>query len=183
MIKRAYKKWIPKEIDYLKNNIGKKSYREIAITLNRNRKSVKHKAERIGLKSPNFIRKKEIISRNDPCIFDINDFENYFLAGFVAGEGCFTTAKSKPGVAIFQIHMSADDSKILHRFKEKIKCGYITFYKKRNKKWKDETILRISSHYDIHTRIIPFFKTYLLEYTHKYQQFADWVQKYYGELV
>ena len=76
--------------------------------------------------------------------------------------------------------MSVDDAKIVYRFKEKIKCGNIYFVKRRKREWKDEIYYRVSSHFDIHTKVIPFFNIYLLGYTNKYKQFKIWTKKYYN---
>ena len=60
---------------------------------------------------------------------------NYYLAGFVDGEGCFTVTihktptKTRFGWVIdpfFQVYQHKDNSRILYIFKEVFDCGYVS---------------------------------------------------------
>jgi len=76
---------------------------------------------------------------------------NYYLAGFVDGEGSFS-------VTIHQVYQHKDNSRILFLFKETLKCGYVS-EKGGNPSCYVYCVDRKS---DLLSIIIPFFDKYPL---------------------
>jgi len=100
---------------------------------------------------------------------------NYYLAGFVDGEGSFsvsirnTGAKRRFGWTIdpfFQVYQHKDNSHILFIFKEVLGCGYVS------KKGGNPScfVYCVDKMGDLLSVIIPFFDTYPLV-GEKYQNF------------
>jgi hypothetical protein len=100
---------------------------------------------------------------------------NYYLAGFVDGEGSFTVSIRNSGVKrrfgwtidpFFQVYQHKDNSRILFIFKEVLGCGYVS-KKGGNPSCFVYCVDRISELISI---IIPFFDKYPLV-GEKYQNF------------
>jgi len=92
---------------------------------------------------------------------------NYYLAGFVDGEGCFTISirkhptKTRFGWTIdpfFQVYQHKDNSRILFLFKEIFGCGYVS-KKGGNPSCFVYCVDRIS---DLVLVVIPFFEKHPL---------------------
>ena len=90
---------------------------------------------------------------------------NYYLAGFVDGEGSFSVTihkhKTRLGWTIdpfFQVYQHKDNSRILFLFKETLKCGYVS-EKGGNPSCYVYCVDRKS---DLLSIIIPFFDKYPL---------------------
>ena len=95
------------------------------------------------------------------------DSLNYYLAGFVDGEGCFTItirrtpSKTRFGWTIdpfFQVYQHKDNSRILYVFKKTFNCGYVS-KKGGNPSCFVYCVDKIS---DLLTKVIPFFEKYPL---------------------
>lgn len=98
---------------------------------------------------------------------------NYYLAGFVDGEGTFTVTihrvHTKFGWTIdpfFQVYQHKDNSFVLFLFKEVFSCGYVS-EKGGNPSCFVYCVDRIG---DIRSTVIPFFEKYPL-IGHKYDNF------------
>ena len=92
---------------------------------------------------------------------------NYYLSGFVDGEGCFTVSthrsltKTRFGWNIdpfFQVYQHKDNSRILFLFKETLGCGYVST-KGGNPSCYVYCVDKIQ---DLLSVIIPFFERYPL---------------------
>lgn len=96
--------------------------------------------------------------------------ENYFLAGFIAGEGCFYANIGKCFYE-FTITCHERDIEVLEKIKA-ILGGSVKKYPSR------PTMVRhqVGGIYHIREVIIPFMDEYLL-YSHKKFQYLDWKQK------
>lgn len=95
------------------------------------------------------------------------DVNGDFIAGFVAGEGCFHIAverkkeSARPNVrAMFTIQLRADDKDMLRQIKEYFKCGNINEYKRKN--GQHIAYYRVGRIDDLINIIIPFFERYPL---------------------
>lgn len=75
------KEWENWEIEYLKNNLNKKTFVEIAEVLNRTRNSVQMKSNKLGLK----VEDKYFYDKN--YFENINNEEKAYWLGFIAGDG------------------------------------------------------------------------------------------------
>jgi hypothetical protein len=101
-------------------------------------------------------------------------FLNYYLAGFVDGEGCFSVTICKHKYArfgwkidpLFQVYQHKDNASILYIFKEVFKCGYVS------KKGGNPScfVYCVDKIEELITIVIPFFEKYPL-IGEKYENF------------
>lgn len=87
------KPYATQEIDFLKDNANKKTYRQMAKELGRTEGSVKIKFRKLGLennKRDNYGRQAEL---ND-TVFDDLSLEACYWAGLLAADGCITSGKN-----------------------------------------------------------------------------------------
>lgn len=100
----------------------------------------------------------------------------YFLAGFIAGEGCFGIYKLKKRPnsynILFTIEVNKKDLRILKEIKKALKCGHLHGRYKRPK------IVRfqISNKREIIDKLIPFMDRYLIA-SYKKKQYERWRKK------
>jgi len=102
------------------------------------------------------------------------EFLNYYLAGFVDGEGCFSVTICKSRFAhlrwkidpLFQVYQHKDNSTILYIFKEVLGCGYVS-EKGGNPSCYVYCVDKIS---EILGVVVPFFEKYQL-IGEKYENF------------
>ena len=108
---------------------------------------------------------------NRPLILDKKIKDPYWLAGFIAAEGCFMInitklAKGFQVKLLFIISQHERDKELLVNFRDYLGCGGV--YKN-----KDTFDYRVSKFSDIKDKIIPFLKNYTLKGV-KSEDFDDW---------
>lgn len=90
---------------------------------------------------------------------------NYYISGFVDGEGSFHVAIQKVAhvrfryqlLPEFHVSQSKDRPQVLELIKSSLNCGYI----KDNFRGKDNNlVLVVRNRVDLLTKIIPFFRKY-----------------------
>ncbi len=110
----------------------------------------------------------------------IPDSLGYFLAGFVAGEGCFTASpdrREKPNGystyirAAFLIGLNIRDLPILQTFQNTLGCGKIYFMKNGK-----IVHFAVNARKDLIQKVIPFFRKFQFCNTYKQQQFERWCE-------
>jgi hypothetical protein len=107
----------------------------------------------------------------------------HFVAGFVAGEGCFCVSVSKHQTLKrrievrpeFEIELRADDAAILEKIRNLIGCGTIYRLDYKRYKWAPHAKLKVSNIIDLKNKIIPFFTKYPLQ-AKKARSFALWAE-------
>ncbi len=180
-MKKTWRKWNNEEVKYLKENYGIKLSKEIAVDLNRTYKSVIKKSETLKI-TMSIKKKMEKFLKNHA---QKKKFEekpiNYFIAGYVAGEGCFTKIRNKTGMYFrFAVVVSSLDQELILMCRKQIGVGNIKKYKKRKSHWKDNCGLYIQNQKEIYTNLIPFMDKFLLE-SHKKIQFKMWKKEFYDK--
>ena len=93
-----------------------------------------------------------------------------FIAGFTEGEGCFALTlrrdvrRERPGSPVyyswkisFVIVLRADDSMLLEKIKEHLRCGRISFTKNNSSVRYEVSLLE-----DLNSKIVPFFEHHYL---------------------
>jgi hypothetical protein len=108
---------------------------------------------------------------NRPLVLDKKIKDPYWLAGFIAAEGCFMINITKLGEGsyvklLFIISQHERDKGLLYSFIDYLGCGSV--YKN-----KDTFDYRVSKFADIEEKILPFLKNYPLKGV-KSKDFEDW---------
>ena len=101
----------------------------------------------------------------------------YFLAGFIAGEGCFGFYKLKGRktscMIIFTVEVNERDENILKEIQTALECGKIyESYRQKNKLVK----FQVSNRPECLNRVIPFMNKYLIG-SYKRTQYEQWRNK------
>lgn len=102
-----------------------------------------------------------------------------FLAGFVAGEGCFGFYKVKGKENTWSIHITVDvhdrDIELLHALQKAIGAGTV------RQKYKKGHMARwcVTGKTDVATKIIPFFDRHLTG-TYKRVQYLDFRARFHA---
>ncbi len=101
-----------------------------------------------------------------------NQLDPNYIAGFVAGEGCFSVTCSKRNDiksgyeirAAFEMEVVDDDFEIMKKIHRALgKPGQLYFFNfKRYPKWKAHCKIKVSNMQDLLEKIIPFFKKHPL---------------------
>lgn len=104
----------------------------------------------------------KIIPIQRPLVKSPSNFDPYWIAGFVSGEGCFLInlykASTKLGVSVslvFQITQHSRDVELMKSLISFFNCGRYAF--RTNKNYGDFLVTTFS---DVNDKIIPFFKKY-----------------------
>ena len=114
-------------------------------------------------------------------IGQVADGVGYFLGGFVAGEGCFTSAAISPPYAdgterrrfVFAVALADRDLTLLHAMRSFLGGGSISRRAPQRAGWKPTATFSISSN-RMHLRTtIPFADRYLLP-SSKLEQYRTW---------
>lgn len=97
---------------------------------------------------------------------------NYFIAGFIAGEGCFYWKTSNT----FTVEVHIRDKNIIFLIQRTLKCGVVKVYKYRPK------MIRyyVTGNYYLKKYIIPFFDKYLIT-SYKKIQYNEWRKKVFAK--
>lgn len=170
------KRWNKNDEKYLLQNYPNMKLKEIARNLNRTYKSLLSKTNRLKITISSEEKFVNLLRNSKKMDFTTEPI-NYFLAGLIAGEGCFTKKSKLKGFS-FSIKMADRDKEILEELKKIINAGYIYLYKKRKNLWEDECVFIIQSQIDIHTKLIPFMNKFLLG-SFKRKQFLRWKEEFY----
>ncbi len=102
-----------------------------------------------------------------------------YVIGLTDGEGCFhvnmwksSSYKAGYGIQVhFYIKMQERDRALLEKVKNTLECGAVYFQKEARANHCQCYRYTVSSHKDILTKVIPFFKKYPLESASKQKSF------------
>ena len=102
---------------------------------------------------------------------------DYWIAGFVDGEGCFSLAiNSHSGMSLgfqiqaeFAVTQSESSIDALNVILDRLQCGYIQLNKRNDNHHEFLLIYRVRKINDLVNRVIPFFETYSLQTAKKHQ--------------
>jgi hypothetical protein len=115
-----------------------------------------------------------------PLALDFIDVVGYTLAGFIAGEGCFTTtrlesfADGSPRVRWkFQVAVATRDRPLLEALREFLGVGAISDAPPRREHWQPISTFTVSSRRALLRQVVPFADRYLLR-SAKRSQFETW---------
>lgn len=114
-----------------------------------------------------------------PTVKDEKVINSYWLAGFVAGEGCFfinikTSASNKIGYQVilcFYLTQHTRDRKLLETIKDYLDCGAV----KEKSSIINVLTLKVVKFSDVLEKIVPFFKKYKVLGV-KSEDFVSWCQ-------
>lgn len=125
--------WTERNDIFLRNNIGKITYREIASNLKKSKRTISYRVKKLGLVGINLSEKtqfKKIYSINERFFDDINIINSYY-AGLIASDGCIygnCISLTQSEKRLYSIKRFVDivefDGKI---YKAKHKKGYNSF--------------------------------------------------------
>ncbi len=118
------KEWGVKEIDFLKNNYAKMSYREIGNFLKRTQSSVENKAHKLGIN-----REKKYNLNINFFKPPLTEFSAYWL-GFIAADG-YVSQNSKE----VSIELKKDDYEHLKKFNKHLQGNMFIKYRTRNPRY------------------------------------------------
>ena len=111
------------------------------------------------------------------------EFLNYWIGGFIAGEGCFGIYKNKNRKGnkniIFALEVHIRDKEIIKLIQKTIGCGNIFIRSERK-----AIRFYIGGRQDITNLLIPFCDKYIIG-SYKQKQYIIWrnkVNKYYSKL-
>ena len=107
-----------------------------------------------------------------------------YVVGLTDGEGCFhvnmwKSSSYKVGYGIqvhFYIKMQERDRALLEKVKNTLECGAVYFQKEARSNHCQCYRYTVSSHKDILTKVIPFFKQYPLHSASKQKSFKAFCQ-------
>ena len=107
----------------------------------------------------------------------------HYVAGFVAGEGCFCVSVSKHKTLKrrievrpeFEIELRHDDAVILEKIRKILGCGSIYKLNYERYGWAPHVKFKVSNIADLKEKIIPFFTKYPLQ-AKKQASFAIWAK-------
>jgi len=110
----------------------------------------------------------------------MNDDIGHFIAGFTAGEGCFslhfgthTVCPKNQNVTVnFQIGLRSDDAEILHTIRAVLACGRVVKPRVYNTT-EAKSLYVVSQVKDLALIIVPFFRKYPLR-AKKAKDFEVW---------
>ncbi len=104
---------------------------------------------------------------------------NSFIAGFIAGEGCFyfTMKSERYCYFVFVVEVHERDLKVLHLIKETLGGGYVRQYPSRPHIARYNMVIGIKNY----KGIIQFFDTYL-PISYKKTQYEVWKSKLISEM-
>ena len=105
------------------------------------------------------------------------------LAGFVAGEGCFSVTRRLPPFAdgdprlrfVFTVQVARRDRQLLDDLRRALGCGSIHERPSRRDGWQPTSVLTVSGLRSHRETVIPFMERHLVA-GHKRHQFDLWVQ-------
>lgn len=176
-------RWTDDEVETLKQMYPRHLDRVVADELDRSKSSISNKATSLGLsKDENYQIRSQIHERGVPE-FEDKEFA-HFIAGFVAGEGCFTyNSRNNRDSTYFQfrISMSEVDSDILEDIQDFFGVGEIYHHERDNENWEDEERYAVVSAVDLGSVIIPFFDQYGFYNAHKQEQYDEWRTEFVEE--
>jgi hypothetical protein len=93
-----------------------------------------------------------------------------FLAGFVAGEGCFSGSGRR---FVFEIGLGAVDRGICEVFQEFLGVGHIYDSPRRREHYDDETSFMVQSLRELVEVVVPFMDAHLHP-SYKRKQYNEW---------
>lgn len=172
---RTIQKWTKKEECFLRKNYIDLPSKEIAKLMTRSKKSVRRKAERMKLTVNYTKRMRYKLLKCKPIVFKDEPI-NYFIAGFIAGEGSFFL-KGKNQLPGFAVQLAIDDKEMINIIKKKIGVGSIYKFKKRNNRWKDGIHYKVSNQIHLYKYIIPFMNRFLI-FSRKKRQYQIWKKRF-----
>lgn len=172
--------WTEKEIEKLKSLYPASNTEDLAKNLGKTKYAVRKKASRLNIK-----KKENFELENKLKKIDIPDFDNtelnWFISGFVAGEGSFSASKNKdrPHKRYrFGITMAQRDGKILKKIKKYFKnAGKYYETESRQEEWKPQAIYTVQDIPHLIKIVIPFFKKHNFKEAHKQKQFDEWKKR------
>ncbi len=102
---------------------------------------------------------------------------DFWIAGFVDGEGCFSLAiNSHPSMSLgyqiqaeFAVTQSASSLDSLEIIKDRFQCGQIQINIRKDNHHESLMIYRVRKLDDLLSRVIPFFETYPLRTAKRFQ--------------
>lgn len=98
-----------------------------------------------------------------------------FIAGYIAGEGCFSvTDHGTYKQFVFIVGVAEDELGMLEAMKERFGVGTITDRAPSDIGKKPVKIYRIGSYRDLWFHVVPFIDAVGLGPTHKAEQYAEW---------
>ncbi len=105
------------------------------------------------------------------------------LAGFVAGEGCFSVTRKLPTYAdgdprlrfVFVVQVARRDRRLLEALQQTLACGSIHEKQPARAGWQPTSVFTVSGIRSHRERVIPFMDRHLLG-GHKRHQFELWVR-------
>lgn len=102
---------------------------------------------------------------------------DFWIAGFVDGEGCFSLAiNSHPSMSLgyqiqaeFAVTQSASSLESLQIIQDRFQCGQIQVNTRKDNHHESLMIYRVRKLDDLLSRVIPFFETYQLRTAKRFQ--------------
>ena len=177
--------WTKNKEDIIRKKYNTFTATELAKLLNINRDAVRKKARRLGIKrEPHFMR-RWLVKHNKISKKEFKDKPFcWFISGFVAGEGTFTTTTyPTKSFFVFRIALVIDDIEILQDIKNFFGVGNIRTHPPRRANEKGGAIYYTGSIFTLVNVIVPFFDKFGFFNTRKQKQYTLWrnkLIKYYG---
>ena len=99
-----------------------------------------------------------------------------FIAGYIAGEGCFSVSDKPNGGKQFQfvVTVAADEVDMLEAMKRRFGVGNITDRAPSDIGKKPVKVYRVGSYRELWFHVVPFIDAVGLGPTHKAEQYAEW---------
>lgn len=94
------------------------------------------------------------------------------LAGFTAGEGCFTVTGSPPSFS-FVVGLGATDAGMCQAFRDFLGVGTLHWYPRRKPHFDDEAKFQVRKLSDLVGVVVPFMDEHLPP-SYKRLQYLDW---------
>jgi len=123
-----------------------------------------------------------------------NDIPGDYIAGLVDGEGCFHFSASNgyknrgrgdeyypTWRYSFVIRMEGKEEPILYEVQKVVRCGKVNKYPNSNGNRKPSVAFSVENLSDLHDKVIPFFKKYLLRASkrHNFEVWSEAITKLY----
>lgn len=175
-------RWTDEEIEKLKNEYPWRTKDELEDLFDRDGRAIRKKAQRLGVtKDINHSGRAAIRNSDIKTPEFINEGFNQFIAGFVAGEGCFSKSNDKNRKLDryrFHIEVSQKDRRVLEKIKDYFGVGKIYDFEAREKNWDATSMYSVQKLGAITNVIIPFFEKTDLRSTNKEIQYNQWKKEF-----
>jgi len=163
------------EEKFIEDNYYNLTYSEMSEKLNRTEGAIKSKANRMGLfEEDNDIRRRAKII--DSTIFD-KAHMNYFISGFVSGEGSFSRESQRRSYK-FEICVSSKDRELIEKIMQYF--GNIGNIHSSERVAANEEMVtwQVSSASELAAVIIPFFEEVGMLESNKEKQYIEWKENF-----